>query len=517
MLELTQGGRQRRFDILAVRPRAEVHQQLAHIAVALANAGVDLFEDGAHRSRIAGAQGVAHQLHLDLDEGERLRDRVVEFARKIDTLLSNRRLLLQRIQAQVLHRTRQVAGQRIQQGAQCRRRIDLGVEEEIDFAGQAVVQTYRNVDHRLETSLRAGQARLLSLNIDREDLPARLGAHVAAVAAAFLDALFRVDQPLRHALRGKHHVALVIEIGPAHGHAVGACNARHAAREPLREILQHRRVGDQAGHFIQAFQPLAFLFEFGRLLGDLVLQVAVHRLQVVGHAVEPPRQRAELVAAVVLNAGVKITLLDRLDGALELADRFQHEDVAGVDEDGRADDRQGEHGHLKQVEQGRPARHMRLDPDDQRINPAHERCGIRTQLGQRPVSALEPARTVVGPTAGDSFVLCAHAVVPRHEKRPLRVAFLQHGHTLIELADLLLQHLVGKPEANRKGNPVGLHAHAPGLIDRRRAAVELPRHPQRCGGREEYEQEKRRAKQRELGAQAPFSVGNHRSRFVGFV
>ena len=178
------------------------------------------------------------------------------------------------------------------------------------------------------------------LNLDRKDLPARFGTHVAAVATALLDALFGVDQSLRHALRGEHHVALVVEIGPAHGHAVGPRYARHAAREPLCKILQHRRVGDQAGHFVQALQPLTFLLEFGRLLGDLVFQVAVHRLQVVGHAVEPPRQRAELVAAVVLNAGVKITLLDLLDGALELADRFQHEDVAGVDQDGGADDRQ---------------------------------------------------------------------------------------------------------------------------------------------------------------------------------
>ena len=119
-------------------------EQFAHVAVALAHAGVDLREHLLHALLVPAAEGVAHQLHLDLQERERLRDRVVQLARDERALLRDRRFPFERVQAEVLHRAGQMRGERLQQRPLGRRQLDLRVKEEVDLAHQALVQADRN-------------------------------------------------------------------------------------------------------------------------------------------------------------------------------------------------------------------------------------------------------------------------------------------------------------------------------------------------------------------------------------
>ena len=144
MLELAQRGQQRGLDVLGIGAGAEVNEQFAHVAVAFAHAGVDLAQRPLQLLRIAVGERLAHQMHLDLEKCQRLRDGIVQFARQERALLRDRRLLLERIEAQVLHRTGQVGGQRFQQRAFRGRQAELVVKEEIHFAHQAIVLRNRN-------------------------------------------------------------------------------------------------------------------------------------------------------------------------------------------------------------------------------------------------------------------------------------------------------------------------------------------------------------------------------------
>ena len=68
----------------------------------------------------------------------------------------------------------------------------------------------------------------------------RVGDRRAAMAASLVDALLGIDQALRHALRGKHQVALVVFIRPAQGDAVGVRDTRDAADEAVRQFVERR-------------------------------------------------------------------------------------------------------------------------------------------------------------------------------------------------------------------------------------------------------------------------------------
>ena len=58
-----------------------MHQQLTHVAIALAHPDIDLAQHMVDLLRVAAGDRVAHQLDLDLQESQRLGDRVVQFTR----------------------------------------------------------------------------------------------------------------------------------------------------------------------------------------------------------------------------------------------------------------------------------------------------------------------------------------------------------------------------------------------------------------------------------------------------
>ena len=169
MLELAQRSLERRLDILGVGARPEMHEQFAHIAVAFAHAGVDLAQRALHPLRIAGGKRIAHQVHLDLEKRQRLRDGIVQFAREERALLRDRRFFLQRVEAQVFHRTRQMRGQRFQQRPFRGGQAELVVEEEIHLAHQAIVLRNRNRHDGLESGIAAMVHACRLPGLDRND------------------------------------------------------------------------------------------------------------------------------------------------------------------------------------------------------------------------------------------------------------------------------------------------------------------------------------------------------------
>ena len=136
-------------------------------------------------------------------------------------------------------------------------------------------------------------------------------------------------------MRCEHQVPPVVFIRPTQNNTIGAGDAGDAADEAARQLVEYRRVGDEAGDFVQTFEPLFLFFELAGFFGDLLLEVAIHRLQVFRHFIEAGGEQAELVAADVLDAHVEIALLDFFDRLRQLADRFKDDHVAGVDEQGR--------------------------------------------------------------------------------------------------------------------------------------------------------------------------------------
>ena len=163
-------------------------------------------------------------------------------------------------------------------------------------------------------------------------------------------------------------MAFVALAGPAQCHAVCACNARQTFRKTLGHFVQRDRVGHQCGDLVQAFQAFTFLVEFKGFFSHFGLQVAVHRLQVLGHAVKPVSQSAKFVAGDTLHSGIKVALLDLLNRLFELPDWLQHKHVAGVQQHCSTQHHQGEHAHLQQMQQGRPFGNVGLNAGDKGIN-----------------------------------------------------------------------------------------------------------------------------------------------------
>ena len=109
MLKLRQRGAQRRLDILVAGAGTKMHQQLAHIGIALAHARVELGHAAVAPSRVVFGDGVAQQLGLNFEKGQRLGNRVVQLARNQAALFGHCRLALQCCRAQPLHRAGQMA------------------------------------------------------------------------------------------------------------------------------------------------------------------------------------------------------------------------------------------------------------------------------------------------------------------------------------------------------------------------------------------------------------------------
>ena len=409
----------------------------------------------------------------------------MEFPCKIDSLLRDRCFLFQGVQAKIFHGAGQVVGQGFQQGAKRRCRSDLGVEEQVHFAHQLFVQADRNVDCSFEAGPGTKQLPAHRIRLKRYDAQARFGDDCPAMADAFVDALLGIHEGLGHALSRQHQVVLIVLIRPANRNAIGPGNTSDTFDETLGQFVERGRICDQSSHFVQAFEALLLLLKLAGFFGYLVFQIAIHGLQIVGHAIEARGQHAEFVTACMVYARVKISLLYFFNGQLELAHRFKNENVAGIDQQCRDQNRHGHHGHLQQIQQRRPQCHMRFNADDQRVDVGDESACFCAQLIELGLFAFQPAGAEFRPVARDSLEFLTDDIVPGNEERSIGVAQAQDGQALIELGDLLGQ-LARLPGANGQGQTVCLHPHAPCLVDCRCATVELPGDPQGRGCRAQH-------------------------------
>ena len=511
VLELAQRGHERGLDVLGVGAGAKVHQQLAHVAVAFAHAQIDFAQHVLHLLRIAAGDGVAHELHLDFQESERLRDRVMQFARQKAALLRHGGLDAAGIEAQVFHRPGELRGERFEQRALGLRHLDLRVEEQINFAHQPLVQADRHRHHRFEAGLRAVAHACGLHGADRDHARARRRAGRAAMAVAGHEAMLGVDHGRWQTVRSQHQVAAVGLIRPAQRHTVGTGDARDVAREPGGQLVESDSPGDQVADLVEAFQPLVLFLELRGLFLDAAFEVAVHRLQLSGHVVEAGGQGAELVGGRALDARSQVTALNPVDRLLEQTHGLEHEQVAGVEQHRRTHHGQRHERDLQQVHQRRPASQVRFDASDEAVDVGDEGLGVSAQ-GDRAIGRRRSGNPAAkaGPVVLDGGETLAHRVIPRHEQRALRIAVAQQRQAAFELDHLRRQ---GLRVAGGRGqhHAIGLHAHATGLVDGGRAAFELERHRHQHGDGAQGQQQKRSGDQRELGTQGPVTNGAHRA------
>ncbi len=257
LFELAQGRLQSGLDVLGAGAGAEVDQQFAHIGITLAHTGIDLLQHALGLLRVALVERVLHQLHLDLEEGQRLCDRIVQLTRNEAALLGHRSFLLQRQQADVVHGCRQVGGECLEQGALRSGDIALGMEEQVDFAHQPLVQPDRDRDDRLETRAPAvWQAGRVGL-ANRYDAHCGAAPGCAAMAVAGAHAMFGFQHGLGQTLRRQHQVAFVGFVRPAQCRPIGFGDLAHPLHEPLSEALQGRGAAHQRGHAVQGLRRMA--------------------------------------------------------------------------------------------------------------------------------------------------------------------------------------------------------------------------------------------------------------------
>ncbi len=94
-----EAGEQRPDPVLEVAfrdARAEVDEQLAHVGVGFPHSGLDFVEDARRLVVVPDAHRLAQHLRLQVEERERLRDRVVQLLREQVALLGDGELALAR-------------------------------------------------------------------------------------------------------------------------------------------------------------------------------------------------------------------------------------------------------------------------------------------------------------------------------------------------------------------------------------------------------------------------------------
>ena len=74
MFKFLQRGGQRRLDVFGIGTGSEVQKEFADIAITFFHASVNFFQNFGYLCGILGLQGIAHQLHLDFQERQRLRN-----------------------------------------------------------------------------------------------------------------------------------------------------------------------------------------------------------------------------------------------------------------------------------------------------------------------------------------------------------------------------------------------------------------------------------------------------------
>ena len=492
VFKLLQGDGQRRRDVFGIRARAEVQQQLAHVMRALAHTSVKLLHHALRCRRVSLLQRTTQHLHLDLHEGQALGDRVVQLVGQHGALVGDPRFTLQRAHTQAVHGAGQLAGQGFEQVAVVITQRGGMAKEKIDLADQPLMQPHRHADQGLKTVTRTALRGTHVTAVDGDDLSARLRLSLAAMAGAGEHAQLLVDELLRQAVRREQHVALVRLTAPAHGRCVGMAHAAALLGEAVRQLFQRGGTAYQRGRLIQSRQPLMLGAQVQRLFSDLGFKPLVQPTQGLRHAVKGRSEGAELIIRRHRNARRQVPRLHARQAVLQACQGLEHKEVGGVEHGHTGGYGQGQHRKLEDAQQRGPACELALDGVDKGVDLRYEGGSVTAASAGRQARALQPARTQQRPCLVHLRERRRTARVVRHEQRPRRVTTAQHIEAVLELLDIALdargvRPAIGIPQLMRQ--PPGLHAHAPGLVDGRRTAFELPAHRQRQRDRHQRQQQ----------------------------
>ena len=239
MLELLQRGAQGCRQLGAVAAGAEVQQQLAHVGQALAHAGVEFVDHARGGRRIAAAQGSAQHLQLNLHEGQRLRDGVVQFPGDEAALLGNSGLALQGLDTHTFDAAGQLGGQALQQGAVVVEHGARGVApQQVHFAQGLVLQQHGQGQYSLEAEAPASSVAVaLFQRMDGDGAVASRAGSSSAAAVPGCQATFVFEHGSGHPVRCQHQHAALFGVVPAQQGCVGPGHLAKLAHETLRQIV----------------------------------------------------------------------------------------------------------------------------------------------------------------------------------------------------------------------------------------------------------------------------------------
>ena len=320
------------------------------------NAGVQ-FAQGLVDARCIGALDVvAQEAELDLQKGQALRDRIVQFPRDEAALLGHGGFALKRGGTQALDGTRKMAGDGLQQGAVVIRQGPGLAIEQVELTHHALMQAHRHADHGLEAfagTVPQARCRAVGHDGDHARRSAALGLAAQAVARGYAQ-LF-VDDGLRQAVRRQQQVLAVGFVRPAHGRSVGAGHLAHLPGDALRQRLQRLGARHEGRRLIQRGQARALGFQMLGLFLHLGFKVLVQALKSGRHAVETGRERAEFVVCARFNARAQITPLHACQAGLQPRQWIEDEQVGRVEQGDRTADGQRHHHELDGVQDGREA------------------------------------------------------------------------------------------------------------------------------------------------------------------
>jgi hypothetical protein len=276
-------------------------------------------------------------------------------------------------------------------------------------------------------------------------------------------------------------------------------------QERAAQRLYGRRRVEQRGHVVQHGKLAVFFFQRARLARHPAFERGVQVLQVGRHAIEPIRERAELVLGFDRQPHVEFAVCHALHAFRQFFHRTHDQHEHEVDQGDRSSDGERHQSELHVAQQLRVVRVAALDGAHHLVDAAHEGVDVRAQPAH-PLRALgevtlqkhvDDARAqLLRPVHRDVLHVLLDFRLARQRERPAGIATLQDDEDVLQPVHFREQlgahRLVGmlQVRGQQVGNAVRAHALAAHVVDHGGAAFELPGLQQRVayGGQRHGEQ-----------------------------
>ena len=293
-------------EAFLVQTLAEVEKEFAHVLVALLNARANGGKGFVTQRNVVSTDGVRQELHLQIEEGERLSDRVVQALCKELTFLHHGELAVALDEAVARHGDAEVGHEVLEQADDLRRELRAFLEEEREDAEVARRRTDLEAVGRLETRVGKASGKLVlklgELEADGIGLREHRG-HDARVARQIVDRLDEVDgkslgrEELHRVVTAREQLERTrIGLGLAHD----------SRDEAVGKVVKAATLREIGGHLVELREMAVLFFDAGRLLGHLLLEIVVRILESGGHLVEACGDLADFVLAPHFGAGRQV-------------------------------------------------------------------------------------------------------------------------------------------------------------------------------------------------------------------